>query len=521
MSERSYLEIGHAPDVTDPADFRLYRFLEILPGALAWLTLTAVIVLSAWIPTGAAIFIIAFDVYWLVKTIYLSVHMNAAFRRMRSNMRRSWGKDLETTRAMSPGLGDIGAGELVHAVILPFYREPYRIVRESISSLTGADWPNERMIVILAAEERAGEDARVVARDIEREFGDRFLRFEVTTHPGDIHGELAGKGSNEKWAGQRLQDIVDDLGIPYERVVVSVFDIDTVVPADFFACLAWHYLTAEDPLHSSFQPIPIFTNNIWEAPAFARVFAFSTTFWQMIQQARPEQLVTFSSQSIGLKAIVDVGFWQANVVSEDSQIFWKCLLRYDGRWQTVPLFYPVYMDANVAPTFVQTFANQYRQIRRWHYGIENNPYFLFGFSKNPRIPASLKFQHAFQMMEKSWSSATSPLIIFLLGWLPLVLGGDEFSRSIVSYNLPILTRNIMLVAMVGLVSSAAISLLLLPPRPKRYGHFSWFWMLLQWALFPLNFTFFGAIPALDAQTRLMLGKYMGFWVTPKHRTDSR
>lgn len=518
MPDYTYLDIGHAPDVTDASDRRFYRFLEIIPGLSAWATLVAIIIASAWVPTAAAIFIIAFDIYWLVKTIYLSVHMNASFRHMRMNMKRAWGREVLTVRAHAPELGAIGAEDLTHVVILPFYREPLRIVRESIASLTGADWPGKRMIVVLAAEGRAGQEAIETAEAVRREFGDRFLRFMITVHPDDIPGELAGKGSNEKWAGRQVKNVIDELALPYEQVVVSVFDIDTVVPADFFACLAWHYLTTDDPLHVSFQPVPIFTNNIWEAPAFARVFAFSTTFWQMIQQARPEQLVTFSSQSIGFRAIVDVGFWQSNVVSEDSQIFWKCLLRYDGRWKTVPLYYPVYMDANVAPTFWQTFLNQYRQIRRWHYGIENNPYFMFGFSKNPRIPLHTKWRHILQMMEKSWSSATSPLIIFLLGWLPLAIGGAAFSQSILSYNLPILTRNIMMVAMIGLVSSAAISLILLPPRPTKFGRFSWFWMFLQWVLFPINFMFFGAIPALDAQTRLMLGRYMGFWVTPKHRT---
>lgn len=512
-----YLGYGHAPDVTNTRDRFVYRLLEIQPGLLAWLTLLAVIAASYWLPIYAAIFIIGFDVYWLIKTVFLSVHMNHSFRRMRANQRVNWMSRLEGLKARSNELEGLTPDDLYHLLILPMSIEAYEVVRETFQSLLKTTWPRERLIVVLTTEERVGERGREVARRITEEFGNSFFKLLTTEHPDGIVGELRGKGANETWAGKQAVKLIDELGIPYRNVIVSVFDVDAVAPHDFFACLAWNYLTAERPLRSSFQPIPIYSNNIWYAPAFARVFAFSTTFWQMIQQARPEQLVTFSSQSISLQACVDVGFWQVNVVSEDSQIYWKCLLRYDGDWRTIPMHYPVYMDSNVAPTFWKTVVNQYKQIRRWHYGVENNPYFLFGFLKNKRIPWRTKLTNTFNMIEKTHSSATNALIIFLLGWLPATIGTGRFSSTVLSYNLPNITQNIMLLAMGGLISSAVIALIMLPPRPPNFGKFRYVWMVLQWVLFPINFIFFGAVPALDAQTRLMLGKYMGFWVTPKSR----
>ncbi|MBP6886398.1 MAG: glycosyltransferase family 2 protein [Candidatus Pacebacteria bacterium] len=512
-----YLAYGRATEIQSPSDRRLYRLLEMQPGIFSWGTLIAVVAASYWFPVFASLFIIGFDVYWLIKTIFLSAHMNHTYRKMRAQQRINWMQRLREEDPSSAILPGVHLTDIRHLVILPMATEPHEVVRESFEGLLKTTWPLEHMLVVLAIEGRVGDSARAIAKRIQQEYGNRFLRLIVSEHPDAIEGEIRGKGSNETWAGKQAIQVIDELGIPRERVIVSVFDVDTVAPHDFFACLTWNFLTAAQPLRSSYQPIPIFSNNIWHAPAFARVFAFSTTFWQMIQQARPEQLVTFSSQSISLPALIDVGFWQVNVVSEDSQIYWKCFLRYDGDWTTVPLNYPVYMDANVAPTFWGTLINQYKQIRRWHYGVENNPYFLFGFIKNKKIAWQKKWHHAFNMIEKTHSSATNALIIFLLGWLPVTIGTGHFGASVLSYNLPHITKVIMMLAMVGLISSAVISLVLLPPRPPNFGKFRFVWMILQWLLFPINFILFGSIPALDAQTRLMLGKYMGFWVTPKSR----
>ena len=121
------------------------------------------------------------------------------------------------------------------------------------------------------------------------------------------------------------------------------------------------------------------------------------------------------------------------------------------------------------------------------------------------------------MVESAHSLATNSLIIFLLGWLPTVIGRGRFNETLLSYNLPQITRLIMTLAMVGLIFTAIIATNLLPPRPPNYGRFKYVWMVLQWVLFPVNMIIFGSVPALDSQTRLMFGKYLGFWNTPKSR----
>src|SRR3989344_4514255 len=516
MENKYYLKIGRASELMEPKDRHFYRFFEIFPGLISWLTFFLIILFSWLLPFYISIFIIAFDIYWFFKTVFLSLHMRSSFNKMKVNLRKDWLDELTNIKPVSREFGDIDWQNIYHLIILPMYQEPLEVVKNSFLSLLKINYPLEKLIVVLATEERGGANAAFTAAEIRREFGGRFFKFLITEHPANIAGEIAGKGSNDCWAIKEAKNkIIDEFKIPYECIVVSVFDVDTAVHPEFFGCLAYNYLTCGKPLRSSFQPIPIFTNNIWQAPAFARVFAFSTTFWQMIQQSRPERLITFSSQSIGFKPLSEIGFWQPNVVSEDSRIFWQTLLYYDGDWQTVPLLFPVYMDANVASSFWQTLKNQYKQIQRWAYGVENNPYFQFGFLKNKKIPRNKKWRLSFMMIESTHSLATNSIIIFLLGWLPTVIGRGRFNETLLSYNLPYITRLIMTLAMVGLIFTAIIATNLLPPRPPHYGRFKYIWMILQWFLFPVNMILFGSIPALDAQTRLMFGKYLGFWNTPK------
>ncbi|MBI2024178.1 glycosyltransferase family 2 protein [Candidatus Giovannonibacteria bacterium] len=485
----------------------LFRILEIIPGLSAWLTLLGM-VLASWLwPVAAAIFIILFDLYWLVKTVYLSIHLRGNWKRMRHNMKINWVERIEKLKW----------DHVWQIVVLPFYKEPFEVADGLVSSIASANWPKDRMIIVLAREERAGEEAKIVSQKLIEKYKNIFPHLIESAHPVNLPNEIPGKGSNAAWAGKIVKEYVDKLGLNYEDIMASSLDIDTQVPEQYFLVAAYHFLTVEDPTHTSFQPVPLYHNNIWEAPAFSRVVANSGSFWQMMQQERPERLATFSSHSMSFKALVDVNFWQRNMVSEDSRIFWQGLLEFDGNYKSVPLSYPVYMDANVGKNIWETIKNVYKQQRRWAWGAENFSYTVFGFIKNPRISKRKKMYFTVIMFEGLWSWATNAILMFFLGWLPLALGGEVFNSTILAFNLPRATRLIMTFAMAGIITSILISVSFLPPPPANMPRRRRFYMIFQWLLMPITLILFGSIPALDAQTRLMFGKYMGFWVTPKYR----
>jgi len=504
--EKDYLDISRARELKNPKEKFFYRLLELLPGVISWATLALAFFLSWLAPVAAAIFIIVFDLYWLLRVFYLSVHQAVSFSQMRKNMKIDW---LEKARQIN------GWQKIYHLVILPAYKEEKEIIKLSLKSLADSDYPKDKLMVVLATEKRAGEDMQRTARELEKEFGGIFFKFLVTVHPDDLPGEIAGKGSNEAWAIKEINDkIIEPLKMDKEKIIVSGFDVDTRPYPRYFACLTCRYLREKNPLRSSFQPIPVYNNNVWLAPAFSRIVATSNTFWQMMQQERPEVLVTYSSHSMPFKTLEEVGY-PKNIVSDDSRIFWKAYLYYDGDYQVVPLHYPVSMDAVLTKNLARTVLNQYKQQRRWAWGCNDIPFLVFGFIKNKKVPLSKKIVHLYNIFDGFWSWATAALLIFFLGWLPLMLGSESFNVSLLSYNLPILTRNLMTLSMFGMILSAILSLMILPPRPRGFSPFKNVFIVLQWFFLPLTLIIFGALPALDSQTRLMLGKYLGFWPTEK------
>lgn len=488
------------------------RFWEMLPGALSWLTLIGLFVLSWSAPLAVAVFIVLYDLHWLLKTFYLFLYLRFSFSRMHKRMRADWVAKLNSSGKKW--------NEVYHLVVLPMYQEPLEVVRESLESLRKINFPKENILVVLATEARGGEEDAAVALQAKEEFGGSFRRFLVTVHPDNLPDEAPGKGSNETWAvKQALAEIIGPLGLDYSQVLTTVFDIDTRPGPEYFGVLTWEFLHSAHPQNSSYQPIPFFTNNTFQVPVFARLIGFSSSFWQLMQQGRPEQLVTFSSHSMPLRALVEVGFWDKDIVSEDSRIFFQCLNHYRGDWRSVPMYYPVYMDSVAGENIFLALQNLYKQQRRWAWGIENIRYLGNEFLKNPAISFRRKAFWTWTALEGFHSWATSSFIIFIFGFLPNALGGPDFHSTVFSYNLPLLTGWLTNLSSLGIITSAFFSVVMLEPelRSAKFRRVRYFWYALQWALIPITFLIFSSLPALEAQTRMMLGGRfrLGFWRTPK------
>ncbi len=484
-----------------------YRLLEILPGFLVWTTFIAAIVVSFVRPLWAIYFIIVFDLYWLIRILYLLIYMLHSWSVYKKEIKINWFLKLKNDYP--------NWHNYYHLIFLPTYKEPFEVIDKTFSSLVKSNYDHKKMVVILAGEERDKDNFLQIADKIKGKYSGIFYDLLITIHPKNLPDEIPGKGSNLNWAGHKAKEYVDQRGWDYNKIIVSAFDIDTRPHPQYFAYLTHKYLTVDKPTHTSYQPLAIYNNNIWETPAPIRIIAYSTTFWLLTDLARPERLFTFSSHSMSFSMLVKVGFWQKDIVTEDSRIFLQGFCHFNGDYRVEPMYIPVYMNTVYTQGLWKGFIDQYKQMRRWAWGVENFPYQAWFFLKVKNLPLKKGLHYLWNQLEGVYSWATAPIIITLLGYLPLRVSESIDKTTVIAQNAPLILEKIMTFAMIGLVFSAILTTKLMPPLPSHKSKLNYLTVVLQWIMFPVGMIIFGSIPATDAQTRLMLGKYLGFWVSNK------
>ncbi len=530
---------------------RIERFFEIAPGALSWGIILGMAIVSVAQPLWAAAVMVAFVLYWVLRLIYMNFFLGVSYSRLAIEKETEWMRlingmhDLDSllqtlaVRSKVPltprqhiarrirrnqiaALRKTGAcppdvARIHHVIILPVARESRHVIEPGIRGLAAGVYPTDRVVFVVALEARASAEVKRDVYALKALYAARFMAFLVVEHPADIEGESRVKGANATWAARHAGQWLTDKGIPFEHVIVSCFDADTVAHRDYLACLTYYFMITPSRTRASYQPIPVYYNNLWDVPGFARVIDIGASFFQLVECTNPEKLVTFSSHSMSFKALVEVGYWPVDMISDDSAIFWKSFIHYDGNYQVVPIYTTVSMDIAGGQTSLGTFINIYKQKRRWAWGVENLPIVMRAFLQSPGISLYKKVMFSFRLFDMFISWATLSFLLVIINLFPAFFAGREFGTTTMYYMAPRIKDIIFSLSLAGLVVCMVISIELLSTSTIRLRFRQKLLHLFDWLAIPVVILALSSIPAIDAQTRLMLGRYMEFKVTEKYR----
>lgn len=512
---------------------RRYRFFEMLPGLLTWSIIIFPFALSQISPHATVFFIIAYMLMYFMRSVGLNLRGVQGFRKLEKYQKLPWDTLLaelqtgkvsqpskqipswhyETVRRLQETPALVAPDDQLHAIIVATYNEAREVLEPTFQSVLDSKYDMQKVIMVLAYEERGGEEVARNAEALAADYKDKFKHFIAVKHPKDIEGEVIGKGGNITYAARELEAYLEQEEIDPKRVIVTTLDADNRPHKYYLSALSYLYTASPDPIKASYQPVPMFTNNIWDVPAPMRVIATTNTFWNVVLSLRPHMIRNFSSHAQSMQALIDTDYWSVRTIVEDGHQFWRTYFRYDGKHDVYPIYLPIYQDAVLSNTVIKTLKAQFIQLRRWAWGASDIAYVLeTGYFKNNKVPKldlTLKF---LRLLEGHVGWATAPLIIAFFAFIPLLFNPQDYAAN----QLPQIASGIQRVALAGILVTIFLSLKLLPPRPARYKRHRSVLMVAQWVLLPVTAIFYNSFSALYSQTRLLFGKYLGkFDVTEK------
>ena len=542
---------------------RKYRMLEILPGALSYTMILLLFVLSFISPIVGSYYLLLIIATTLVKAVGVVYRTVQGYNATKRADKVDWHKRLadledphgsyeklmlvksrefefdehvENLKMISVGkdlvisekeLDDNGKtpkivfpkpNEIYHAVIMVAYNEGLDTLIPTVEAVKKSSFPNERTIFVFGYEERGGEAMRENAKILTEKFKDDFCQFIPVMHPKDLKDEIQGKGPNLNYAAGELVNYVKKAKIPIENVIVTSLDSDNKMSKWYLDYVAYQFVVHPNRQKLSYQPVSLFTNNIWDAPAPMRIIAISNSFFNIISSMRSHTLKNFASHSQPLLALSQMGFWSKKTIVEDGHQYWRSLFYFHGDYEVLPIHVAIYQDAVMEETFLKTLKAQFIQLRRWDYGASDVAYVgVRLFSKDRKTIGKMSFMPLFakfmRLLEGHVTlAAISPMVAFG-GWVPKLLNAR--SKDLLAFNLPNTISLIQIFASVGLMTTILFSLKMLPPRPKNIRKPK-IVMILQWILMPVVAIVYQSFTAFYSQTRLMTGNYMEkFDVTKK------
>ena len=363
-----------------------------------------------------------------------------------------------------------------------------------------------------SSEPRQDREEKVSA--LKKTFAGTFRYFCITAHEL-VPGEVRGKASNERHAATWFKkEILDKKKMDINYMTVTSCDADHKYHPQHFALLTYRFLDNPKRYNRFWQPAVMFYNNIWELPAITRVPNTLSSIWNLSQLPRKDRLINAQNYSLSFKLLDEVDYWDPDKIPEDWGIFFKTYYKKRGDVEVEPIYLPLHADAALSTSLWKTLKNQYEQYKRWAWGVSDDPWIIKNYLLTPGVPFVDKTMRLIYVL---WSHFMWPVNWFIITiGLPLpTLINPAFGRTTLGYTVPKLSSYVLTVALVFLVIMLVFDNIYKPKRPKDFPLWRAMLTPLEFVLMPISGFLFGALPGLDAHTRLMLGKYIEYKVTEK------
>jgi hypothetical protein len=260
--------------------------------------------------------------------------------------------------------------------------------------------------------------------------------------------------------------------------------------------------------------VPLFHNNIWQVPMAVRVMSGATSQWQMFLHSRPHRLVAFSSYTCSLDFVHKVGYWDKDVIPEDSRFYWKAFFTFGKRFSVKSVYLPLYGDSPNSRDYASTHMSQYNQIKRWAWGVTDVPYVLARLFKHPEIPLVLRIRRFLNLFLNHLNWIFLPLLLMFGASVPIWVSQDfaltDLGQSLWSWSGVLLSTTLSTV-----IFFLFFEMSILPPKPAAWPRWKKVAVHFQYLAYPIVGLVLSVLPALEAHTRLLLGRYLEYRVTEK------
>lgn len=480
------------------------RVLEIVPPLLSLFLISMPFWGAVFFPGPLSYFIIFFDIFWLYKSLNLSICSFIAARKIKEAEKMNW---LEKAQKL-PNFSLIH-----HIIIIPTYQESVEKLRHCINTLKRQTFPLKQTFIFIAMEERE-EGAKEKAAVLQKEYGEVFKGIFFTYHPDRID-EVKGKSSNEAHAGKEAYRLlVEEKKENIDFLTVTSCDADSIFDKQFLSYLSYKFLSSKKPHLEFYQTANVNYNNFWSVPAFTRVISFFGSLWRTSLLVQGIRLIPNSTYSLSFKLLSSIGFWDADVVPEDYRIFFKAFFRTQGKVTVEPIFLKTSMDAPQSPTYFSSLMNKYNQERRWSWGISDDAVYLkwwltikdVPFFKKTFLVGNVLMDHILWPVNWFFITISANVIVLL---------NPIFYKTSLGYNLPHLSGFILTLCLFTLFFQIYVDFDL---RSKKYSEatkLKQFLFPLEFVLMPIAGFFLSTLPALISHLQLISGKKLEYKVTEK------